>query len=312
MSQPKQLFESILVLGNDSLLGKAMHFMLKRQKVDVHGISMDDIDEHGEAIISDKITNHKTSLVINTYNRGGGIGMIKEQPAEVFMQNIHKFPDILPCCHKLNVKKYINILPNCIYPEMANVPFSEDNLWSGYPEKTVAPYAMAKKISLVQTQAFSQQYNFNAINLIVTAPYGPFDHFSKEGQVIPSMILKYQEAIDQNLDRIEFWGSGLATREFIYCLDAAEAVMVAANKYNTIDPLNICTGEEIPILHLAELLSEIMQYDGQILWNRDEPEGCVRKCLSPERMKLYLNFSAKTHLKKGLKETVKAFRGESL
>lgn len=301
-------YQRVLLLRWDSLLGKAVRSQLEAAPgVVATFISMDELNAGGEGLVTERVAQEKSELVINTYNRGGGIGMIDQQPGDVFMLNIHQSMELIPACHKAGAKKYVNILPNCIYPELAAIPLQESQVWCGYPEPIVAPYAMAKKISLVQAMAYRKQHEFNVINLVVTAQYGPMDHFYEGAQVIPSMITKFHGAVSHGDDELCLWESGLATREFIYADDAAQGILLASANYDEGELLNICTGEEVSIRDLAESIAGLLHFKGKVTRDRSQPEGANRKCLSPARMYRCLRFHPPTNLQMGLEKTVEGF-----
>ena len=299
-------FDKISILGSDTILGQALLKQLKCDKnISVQTITSKELNQFTPKELTLKLKSNNISIVFNTHNRGGGLGFLKKVPADLFMENISIDIHFIPSCYKAGVKKYVNILPNCVYPNGLPVPYLESQIWEGLPENTVAPYSMTKKISILQSKAFKHQYSFNSINLIVTAVYGPNDNFhTEESQVIPAMIIKFDQNIEKNTPFIKFWGSGNATREFIYVDDAASGIIKAAKKYDQIDPLNICSGEEWRIKDLAIKLAKIIGYKGDILWDKSKPEGCFRKCLSAEKMKKQIHHELKYTLEEGLKKTV--------
>jgi GDP-L-fucose synthase len=301
--------KTILLLGSDSILGVALRSRLSlKYQIALFELTHVEIDCLNSIQLQDRIKKISPDLAINVYSRGGGIGKNQRIPADLFMQNIMYDMYLLPSCHMAGVKKYVNILPNCIYPEGITVPFKESDLWRGYPEETISYYAMAKKLTMVQANAFRKQYNFNSINLIVTATYGPNDMFDPlESQVIPSMIVKFASAIESKSDRMIFWGSGKATREFIYEEDAAEAILMASFSYNDQLPLNICTSEEISINELARLISSKIGFKGEILWDHNKPEGILRKCLSNEILCKAIDFTPSTSIEEGINKTIQGY-----
>jgi GDP-L-fucose synthase len=309
MQKNNMKIKSILLLGSDSILGSALKSKLNlKDQIELFELTHDEIDCITPSQLQDHIKKISPGLVINVYNRGGGIGKNQRIPADLFMQNIMHDMHLLPSCHMAGVNKYVNILPNCIYPEGITVPFKESDLWKGYPEETISYYAMTKKLTLVQANAFRKQYNFNSINLIVTATYGPNDIFDPlESQVIPSMIAKFSEAIESKNDQITFWGSGKATREFIYEEDAAEAILISSFSYNDRLPLNICTSEEISIKELARLISSKIGFNGEILWDHNKPEGILRKCLSNERLCKAFDFTPSTSIAEGINKAIQGY-----
>ena len=267
-------FNNIAILGSDNLLGRAFVRQLEIEKnISLHAISHQDLEAFSPEELTKKLEKNNIELVLNVHSRGGGLGLLKDIPADLFMANIAIEMHFIPCCYKAGVKKYVNILPNCVYPDNLPVPYLERQIWEGLPENNVAPYALSKKISLVQSKAFKNQYDFHSINLVVTAVYGPFDNFHPEkSQVIPSMIVKFDLSMKEEASSLLFWGSGNATREFIYVDDAAEGILEAAEDYDDPDPMNICTGIELRISELATSVAEIIGYSGKIEWDITKPE----------------------------------------
>ena len=207
-----------------------------------------------------------------------------------------------------NVKKFIALGTVCSYPKFTQVPFSEDDIWNGYPEETNAPYGLAKKMLLVQSKAYREQYNFRSIVVIPTNLYGPDDNFDpSSSHVIPALILKISNAKKNNLDQIEVWGDGNPTRDFLFVDDAARGIVQAAEKYDEIPPLNLGSSEEISIKKLVSLISDILDYDGKIVWDKSKPNGQPRRCVSYIRAKEKIGFEPKTRLSDGLKQTIDWF-----
>lgn len=302
-------YKNIAILGSDSLLGLAICKELEsKNDVSVQPITHEDLCIFSTEGLIQKLKKHRVELVLNTHHRGGGLGFLQNFPADLFMENIGIDIHFIPCCYKAGAKKYVNILPNCVYPALLPVPYLESQIWEGLPEDTVASYSLTKKISLVQSNAFKQQYDFHSINLIVTALYGPNDNFNSEkSQVIPSMILKFDSMLKVEAATVSFWGSGNATREFIYVEDAAKGILEASNKYEHPEPMNICTGEEVRISDLALIVAEVIGYTGKIEWDTSKPEGCLRKCLSNEKMTSQLKYKTEHSLRAGIKKTVDWF-----
>jgi GDP-L-fucose synthase len=256
-----------------------------------------------------EIAEYAPDLAINAHIRDSGIGVHKAVPAELFGENVDIDLRCLPACYRAGVGKYVNLLPNCTYPDRIDVPFVEDRLWDGLPEYTVAPYAMTKRIALTQGQAFRDQYGFSSIALIVTATYGRYDTFdARLGQVIPSMICKFDAALREGVNEMVFWGTGRATREFMFVEDAARHVLYAATTYTDVRPLNICTGVETKVSELADMIAAGMGYTGKISWDSSKPEGVIRKCLSRARMDEHLKDLVQTDLATGLARTIAQYR----
>jgi GDP-L-fucose synthase len=213
---------------------------------------------------------------------------------------------------KAGIKKFVNIGTICAYPKFTPVPFKEENLWDGYPEETNAPYGLAKKMGLVQGQAYRQQYGFNAIYLLPVNLYGPGDNFDpKSSHVIPALIKKIHDAKKSRKKQITVWGTGKASREFLFVSDAAEAIYLASEKYNKPAPVNLGSGMEITIKELVELLVNLMDFEGEIKWDTSKPDGQPRRSLDVNRAKEEFGFKAQTDFKTGLKETIEWYTNQA-
>jgi len=244
-------------------------------------------------------------IVIHLASKVGGIGLNREKPGEIFYDNIVMNVQLMEAARQANVEKFIGVATVCAYPKFTPLPFKEDNLWLGYPEETNAPYGLAKKMLLVQAQAYRQQYNFNAICIFPVNLYGPGDNFDpKSSHVIPALIKKVSDAKKEGKDYIEIWGTGKATREFFYVEDAAEGLILAAEKYNKPEPVNLGSGMEISIRDLVKLICELMDFRGEIRWDTSKPDGQPRRCLDVSRAKKEFGFRAKTDFREGLKKTI--------
>ena len=217
--------------------------------------------------------------------------------------------ELIEQARRFDVEKFVSIGSICAYPKFTPVPFREDDIWNGYPEETNAPYGLAKKMLLVQSQAYRQQYNMNAITLFPVNLYGPGDNFDlQSSHVIPALIRKVCEAMQRGEKQIEVWGTGVASREFLYVADAAEGIVKATLDYEDAAPVNLGSGTEIRIRELAEMICEICGFSGKIEWNRNKPDGQPRRCLDTNRAKDYFGFEAKTELRNGILETVNWYR----
>ncbi|MEK6818474.1 MAG: NAD-dependent epimerase/dehydratase family protein, partial [Nanoarchaeota archaeon] len=213
---------------------------------------------------------------------------------------------------KNGVEKFVAVGTICAYPKFTPIPFKEEDLWNGYPEETNAPYGLAKKMLLVQSQAYKKQYGFNSIFLIHVNLYGPGDNFNPESShVIPALIKKCFEAIENKEECIVLWGDGTPTREFLYVEDAAEGVILATEKYEKVEPVNLGSGIEISIKDLAKMIAEIVGFKGKIVWDTSKPNGQPRRCLDTSKADKEFGFKAKTYLEEGIKKTVQVYR-ESL
>jgi GDP-L-fucose synthase len=245
-------------------------------------------------------------IVIHLAAVVGGIGYNREIPGTMFYDNILMGTHMMEESRKAGVEKFVAIGTICAYPKFAPIPFKEADLWNGYPEETNAPYGLAKKMMLVQSEAYREQYNFNSIFLLPVNLYGPGDNFSeKSSHVIPSLIKKFVTAKEKGDATVEVWGDGSATREFLYVDDRARAIMLAAEVYNSSQPVNIGAGFEMSIKQVVEQIKEIVGFTGSIVWDTTKPNGQPRRMLDTTRAKEEFGFSATTDFATGLKETIK-------
>jgi len=248
-------------------------------------------------------------IIIHLAAHVGGIGLNREKPAELFYDNLMMGTQLIHAAYEAGVEKFVCVGTICAYPKFTPVPFKEDNLWDGYPEETNAPYGIAKKALLVQLQAYRQQYDFNGIYLLPVNLYGPEDNFKPESShVIPALIRKIYEAQQRGDQELRVWGDGSPTREFLYSTDAARGIVMATQDYNDPDPVNLGTNTEISIRDLVELICELMNFEGKIVWETDKPNGQPRRCLDTTRAKERFDFEAQTDFKTGLKNTIEWYR----
>lgn len=251
----------------------------------------------------------RPDIIIHLAARVGGIGANQSNPGRFFYDNLMMGTQLIEVGREQGLEKFIAIGTICAYPKFAPVPFKEDDIWAGYPEETNAPYGLAKKMMLVQSQAYRQQYAFNSIVLFPVNLYGPGDNFDLEtSHVIPALVRKCAEAQEAGASEIVLWGDGTPTREFLYVEDAAEGILLAAEQYNDSRPLNLGTGEEITIRKLASLVAEEVGYQGQIKWDTTKPNGQPRRCLDVSRVKQAIGFQAKHSLREGLTKTIRWYR----
>lgn len=244
-------------------------------------------------------------IVIHLAANVGGIGYNRKFPATLYDDNILMGTYMMMAAHSAKVEKYITLATICAYPKFTPVPFKEENLWDGYPEETNAPYGLAKKMQLVQSQAYRQQYNFNSICLFPVNLYGPGDNFNPESShVIPALIRKFVEAVKNGEDEVVVWGTGRSSREFLYVEDGALGIVKAAEKYNKSEPVNLGAGFEITIKDLANLIKDITGFEGKIVWDKSKPDGQPRRMLDTSRAKKEFGFVAKTSFKEGLRKTI--------
>ena len=244
-------------------------------------------------------------IVIHLAAKVGGIGLNREKPAELFYDNLIMGVQLMEAARQAGVEKFVAIGTVCAYPKFTPVPFKEKDLWSGYPEETNAPYGLAKKMLLVQSQAYRQQYGFNSIFLLPVNMYGPGDNFDpKSSHVIAALIRKVYEAKKEGRNYIEVWGTGRASREFLYVEDGAEGIILATEKYDKPEPVNLGSGMEISIKDLTKLICQFMNFKGEIRWDISKPDGQPRRCLDISRAKKEFGFEAKTNFEEGLKKTI--------
>jgi GDP-L-fucose synthase len=247
----------------------------------------------------------RPELVIHAAAVVGGIGANRANPGRFFYENLMMGAQSLEEARLTGVKKFVAVGTICAYPKFTPVPFKEEDLWTGYPEETNAPYGLAKKMLLVQSQAYRQQYGFNSIFLLPVNLYGPGDNFDPaSSHVIPALIRKVVEAKRDGKDEIEVWGTGRATREFLYVDDCAEAIVLAAEKYDGPEPVNIGAGFEISIKDLAELIVKLAGFKGRLRWDATKPDGQPRRCLDTSRAAREFGFKASTPFEKGLATTI--------
>lgn len=242
----------------------------------------------------------------------GGIGANRDNPGKYFYDNLMMGTQLMEQSRLYGVEKFVAIGTICAYPKFTQVPFKEENLWMGYPEETNAPYGLAKKMMLVQSQAYRTQYNFNSIYLLPVNLYGPRDNFDPQtSHVIPALIKKCVDAKNNGDNTINVWGTGMATREFLFVEDAAEAIVLALESYNSSEPVNIGAGHEISIKDLVEKISDMVGFDGEIVWDSEKPDGQPRRSLDTERAYKEFGFKAKTTFEDGLQKTINWFKANS-
>jgi len=246
----------------------------------------------------------KPDIVIHLAAVVGGIGANRAHPGKFFYENLMMGVQLIEQGRLRNIEKFVAIGTVCAYPKFTPVPFKEEDIWNGYPEETNAPYGLAKKMLLVQSQAYRTEYGFNSIFLLPVNLYGPRDNFNPESShVIPALIKKCVDAVENGADHIDCWGTGKVSREFIYAADAAEGILLATERYNDAEPVNIGAGFEITIKELAEKIAKISSFKGEICWDSTKPDGQPRRCLDTSQAKKHFGFEARTGLDAGLKAT---------
>ena len=239
----------------------------------------------------------------------GGIGANREHPGAFFFDNLMMGVQLLEECRRAGVPKVVTVGTICSYPKLAPVPFREADLWNGYPEETNAPYGLAKKMLLVQGQAYRREYGANVVHLLPVNLYGPGDNFDPaSSHVIPALVRKMQDAIDRGLAEIEVWGTGAATREFLYVKDAARGIVLAAERYDEGEPVNLGAGFEISVRALVELVGRLMGFRGRVLWDHGKPDGQPRRCLDTTLAEERFGFRATTGFEEGLRATIDWYR----
>jgi GDP-L-fucose synthase len=251
----------------------------------------------------------RPDIVIHLAARVGGIGANRANPGKFFYDNLMMGVQMIEVGRQVGLEKFVAVGTVCAYPKFTPVPFKEEDLWKGYPEETNAPYGLAKKMLLVQAQAYRQQYGFNAIYLLPVNLYGPRDNFDPESShVIPALIKKFFFARSNSGSSVVVWGSGEATREFLYVEDCAEAIILAAEKYNKSDPVNVGAEFEITIKDLANLIAKLTGFRGEIIWDKAKPDGQPRRILTTSKAKFEFGFEAKTSFEEGLKKTINWYK----
>ncbi|HNS06868.1 MAG TPA: GDP-L-fucose synthase [Anaerolineaceae bacterium] len=261
--------------------------------------------------IRQMLDDSNPDIIIHLAAQVGGIGANREHPAEFFYSNLMMGVQLIHEAWLRGVEKFVALGTICAYPKFTPIPFKEENLWDGYPEETNAPYGLAKKMLLVQSQAYRQQYGFNSIFIMPVNLYGPRDNFKPESShVIPALIKKCVEAIESGADSIEVWGDGTPTREFLYVEDAAEGILLATEKYDSPEPINLGSGMEISIKHLVELIAHLTGFKGRIIWDTSKPNGQPRRRLDVTRAEQAFGFKAETSFEEGLKKTIEWYRDQ--
>ncbi len=296
----------IVVTGGAGFLGNFVTEGLRNRNC--KNILVPKIEDYDLVNLKDIIRMYedmKPDIVIHLAAVVGGIGANREHPGEFFYKNLMMGVQLIEQGRIRNIEKFVAIGTICAYPKFTPVPFKEKDLWNGYPEETNAPYGLAKKMLLVQSQAYRQQYGFNSIFLLPVNLYGPGDNFNPAtSHVIPALIKKCVDAVDSGADHIDCWGTGNASREFIYVADAAEGILLATEHYNGSEPVNVGAGFEITIKDLAEKIAKMTGFKGRIHWDSSKPDGQPRRCLDTSRAQKLFGFEAKTSFDEGLKATI--------
>jgi len=302
--------KKILVTGGAGFLGSFLVEKLRERGVNEEGIKIPrsrDTDLRRWENCVKAVKN--IDIVIHLAGKVGGIGFNRKFPATLFYDNAIMGIQLMEAARKEGVEKFVVIGTVCAYPKFTPVPFKEEDLWNGYPEETNAPYGLAKKMLLVQSQAYRQQYGFNSIFLLPVNLYGPGDNFDLESShVIPALIRKFTNAVENNKKEVEVWGTGKASREFLYVEDAAEGILLATERYNKPEPVNLGAGFEIKIKDLVELIAELTGFDGEIVWDTTKPDGQPRRCLDVSRAKKEFGFEARADFRVRLEKTIEWYK----
>jgi GDP-L-fucose synthase len=251
----------------------------------------------------------RPDIILHLAAHVGGIGANREHPAEFFYDNLMMGVQLMHQAWVRGVEKFVALGTVCAYPKFTPIPFQEEHLWDGYPEETNAPYGLAKKMLLVQSQSYRQQYGFNSVFLLPVNLYGPRDNFDlNSSHVIPALIRKCIEAEEAGEKEVVVWGDGSPTREFLFVEDAAEGILLAAERYNSSDPVNLGSGNEISIKNLAELIARLTNFSGKLVWDTTKPNGQPRRALDTSKAEKYFDFRSHTTFEEGLRRTIEWYR----
>ena len=296
----------ILLTGATGFLGQNLKPVLS-EDYKVQGFQSSYWDLRCQKTCYQALDQFEPDVIVHAAGSVGGILANKENPGKFMYENLIMGANLIEAARTKGVKKFILLGTVCAYPKHTPVPFKEEELWNGYPEETNAPYGIAKKTLMRLVEAYHEQYDFNGVNLVPVNMYGPHDHFNlTSSHVIPALILKFDEAIKSGKD-VTLWGTGEASREFLYAPDCAEAIKLAIQKDVGPEPINIGTGKEIKIIDLAETIADLMSFNGTIFFDSSKPDGQPRRCLDTTRAKERLGFEATTDLETGLKSTIEWF-----
>ena len=302
----------ILVTGGGGFLGYQVVQKLNNIGVDIDKIAIPRSHDCDLRVMENcQRAAEQQDVVIHLAAHVGGIGLNREKPAELFYDNLIMGTQLIHAAYQAGVKKFVCVGTICAYPKFTPVPFQEDDLWNGYPEETNAPYGIAKKALLVQLQAYRQQYGFDGIYLLPVNLYGPKDNFDpRSSHVIPALIHKVHEAQQRGDRQISVWGDGTPTREFLYSEDAAQGIVMGTQFYSNSEPVNLGTGSEISIKDLIILICELMEFDGEIVWEIDQPNGQPRRCLDTSRAQEAFGFTAQVGFRQGMARTIEWYRNQ--
>ncbi|UIO44179.1 GDP-L-fucose synthase [Brevibacillus brevis] len=296
----------IVVTGGSGFLGShVVHHLRKLDCTDIFIPRSHEYDLRKEHDVNKMLQDFRPDIILHLAAVVGGIGANQKNPGKYFYDNLIMGTQLMEQSRLFGVEKFVAIGTICSYPKYASVPFQEEDIWNGYPEETNAPYGLAKKMMLVQSQAYREQYGFNSIYLLPVNLYGPGDNFDLEtSHVIPAIIRKCVDAIRNDEKKIVLWGTGSVTREFIYVGDAAQAIIAATMNYDQSEPVNIGSGQEISIKSLAETIKQLSGFQGEIEWDKTKPDGQPRRLLDVTKAKEHFGFVAQTSLLAGLQKTI--------
>jgi len=301
--------KKVLVTGGHGFLGNYVCSKLKEKGAEVIAPTHTQYDLVDTNQVIAMYRENPADMVFHLAAVVGGIGANREHPGKFFYENLIMGAQLMEYARKLKIPKFVALGTVCAYPKFTPVPFKEEDLWNGYPEETNAPYGLAKKMLLVQSQSYRQEYGYNSIFLLPVNQYGPGDNFHPtDAHVIPDLIRKCVDAVDNGHDEIVLWGDGSPTREFLYVEDTAEAIVLAAEKYNKSDPVNLGSGSEISIKDLVELIAKETGFKGKIKWDTSKPNGQPRRKLDVSRAKREFGFESKTTFEDGLRKTIKWYK----
>ena len=312
MSIPTNSWEKkrVCVTGGAGFLGSYVTAKLReRGAKEIFIPRIEDYDLVRPEDIKRMLDDSRPDVIIHLAAHVGGIGANREHPAEFFYDNLMMGVQLIHQAWLRGIEKFVALGTVCAYPKFTPVPFKEDDIWDGYPEETNAPYGLAKKMLLVQSQAYREQYGFNSIFLLPVNLYGPRDNFDpRSSHVIPALIRKCLEAQDSGVEEIVVWGDGSPTREFLYVEDAAEGIVMATEKYDGSDPVNLGSGREISIKDLALLIARLTGFEGRMVFDTSKPNGQPRRALDTTRAEKYFGFRAGTDFEQGLQKTIDWYR----
>jgi GDP-L-fucose synthase len=304
--------QRVIVTGGAGFLGSHVVEQLRARgctEVLVPRSATCDLREPGQ--IRTMYREFPATMVLHLAAVVGGIGANQKHPGQFYYENMVMGVHLLEEARRAGVAKFVATGTICAYPKFTPVPFKEEDLWTGYPEETNAPYGLAKKMLLVQSQAYRQEYGFNSIFLLPVNLYGPRDNFDPaSSHVIPALVRKFEEALRGGAEEVVCWGTGSATREFLYAADCADGLLRAAEFYNDSEPVNLGAGFEISIKDLAEKIGKLMGFTGKIVWDTTKPDGQPRRCLDTSRGEMFFGFKAQTDFDSGLRETIAWWRSQ--